>query len=289
MPNPGNCILPDGFLWDGQKLLCSHDNSSMCFVPQGFFIMGSNDIFTASPEHQVFLDNYFISQYPVTNAQFALFLKNDGYQKREYWSEEGFSTKESEGWRFPRYWEDKPWNEPTRPVVGISWYEAEAYCNWAQKSLPTEAQWEKAARGGIYLDGENLINPNPHRKYPWGDESPDHEGIWRAVYQNEPNYGNRCNAPVGTAPSGASPYGCEDMSGNVWEWCHDWYQRDYYKHTPQHNPPGPEQGEMKILRGGSWCRDASQIRISFRTKDDPKSAGWDLSGFRCVLNLKGNL
>lgn len=283
--------LPDGFFWKEEKAICSYDNSSMCFIAPGTFIMGCNDIFTACPEHEVFLDAYWIDRYPVTNSQFSLFVQDNGYQKKEYWSEEGFAAKESEGWKLPRYWEDKPWNQPNHPVVGISWYEAQAYCNWANKSLPTEAQWEKAARGGIYLDGDggSVLNPYPRRKYAWGDSEPDADGLWRAVYQKEPVYGNRCSAPVGSVPIGASPYLCEDMSGNVWEWCRDWYQRDYYKNSPKSNPQGPDRGEMKVLRGGSWCRDARQIQTGFRTKDEPKSVGWDLSGFRCVLNWKGRL
>lgn len=281
-------MLADGFQVDGDNIVCQHDDSIMAYVPAGVFIMGTELLFNARPLRHTTLDAYLIDRYPVTNAQYAKFVAAGGYQHQEYWSKQGWAFLQQEQWQQPRYWFNPPWNHATHPVVGISWFEAEAYAQWAHKALPTEAQWEKAARGGIWLDGDQTAtqkNPYPQRKYAWGDHEPFHEGIWYAICKEEPEYGSKSTAPVGTMPQGASPYGCYDMTGNVWEWCRDRYQRDYYKKGPDVNPPGPSEGTSRILRGGSWCRESRQLYVSFRTKDEPENGGWDLSGFRCVKEL----
>lgn len=260
----------------------------MSLIPAGFFCMGAEHIFNAHPVRQVYVSTYLIDRYLVTNAQYGLFIAAGGYEKPEYWSGDGWAARKEEEWERPRYWEDKPWNEANHPVIGISWFEAEAYSRWAGKKLPTEAQWEKAARGGMWLDGDTSAqekNPAPGRKYAWGDCEPNEQGVWRAIYKDEPRYGNQSTAPVGLCPDGVSPYGCFDMTGNVWEWCQDWYQGDYYKSSPASDPQGPLFGTSRILRGGSWCREPRQLHVSFRTKDEPRNGGWDLSGFRCARPL----
>ena len=280
--------MPQGYCLEEEDFICPYDEAKMTFIPSGTFMMGCDDFFNARPAHEVFLDSYLMDRFLVTNHQFLKFVEEDGYKNEYFWSEVGWQTLKEQEWNKPRYWGCSPWDHPDHPVVGISWFEAEAYCKWAQKSLPTEAQWEKAARGGFWLDGDDSKqseNPFPYRKYSWGNHEADQNGEYFAIYADELRYGNQSTAPVGIVPKGKSPYRCYDLTGNVWEWCQDWYQRNYYKSSPSSNPPGPVQGEMKILKGGSWCRKGRELHISFRTKDNPQSGGWDLSGFRCVLNL----
>lgn len=283
---PQSKPLPEGFQFINHQIICSYDQAPMAYVPAGIFNMGCEDFFASRPVHSVYLSDYFIDIHPVTNEQFKKFWESNGYDDMQYWTDFEWSIRCQEAWEKPRYWGFPPWDHPLHPVVGISWYEANAYARWSHKTLPTEAQWEKAARGGIWLDGDTqhkVPNPIPLRKYPWGNDDP----LGFALYQNEPQYGNHSTGPVGLFPQGASPYGCLDMSGNVWEWCQDFYNREYYKTSRTENPPGyaGQNGDAKILRGGSWCRDARQLHVSFRTKDDPINGGWDLSGFRCVKLL----
>ena len=151
--------------------------------------------------------DYWIDQYPVTNEKYRAFILADGYGNQAYWSVEGWKWKAENNIIVPEYWNDTEWNKADHPVVGVNYYEAEAYAKWAGKRLPTEREWEKAARGE---DG---------REYPWGDEFDK----------------NKCNSseaaighttPVTQYPKGVSPYGCYDMAGNVWEWCADWYDEE---------------------------------------------------------------
>jgi len=184
----------------------------MVFVPAGEFLMGSNKVSNERPPHQVCLDDYWIDKYPVTNAQFQRFVSETGYQTQGDWRREFVTGKEN------------------HPVVNVTWHDAVAFCEWAGKSLPTEAQWEKAARG---TDG---------RIYPWGNQ-------WDA---SRCNISGRGTTPVDQYPNGVSPYGCYDMMGNVDEWCQDWFAKEYYQHSPSENPSGPEKGSCRVLRGGSW-------------------------------------
>ena len=154
-------------------------------------------------------------------------------------------------------------------MLKVTWYEAAAFAKWSGGRLPTEAEWEYAARGTTY------------RKWPWGDEQPDE---------------NKCNfdkaglghpSPVGVFPENVSPFGLFDMAGNVWEWCWDWYSEDYYK-TCLHdgtvdNPKGPEKGGGRVLRGGSYSNNASNLRCAARNWYNPRDWGW-FSGFRVVLS-----
>lgn len=176
-----------------------------------------------------------------------LFVKAEGYAEKQWWSKAGWQEKEEGGWQQPRYWNDSRFNLPNQPVVGVSWYEAEAYCNWltnelnVQKDmtirLPTEAEWECAARG---IAG---------RRYAWGNDTPTPE------HANYDETGlNRTNA-VGCFPKGCTEEGLYDMAGNVWQWCQDWYAKDYYETCKQKgvvdDPTGPEKGDRRVLRGGS--------------------------------------
>jgi formylglycine-generating enzyme required for sulfatase activity len=216
----------------------------------------------------VTLEEYAIARYPVTNAEFERFIQDGGYQTRDYWTDAGWKQKESDGWSQPRYWEDKKWNDPSQPVVGVSWYEALAYCRWlSAKSgreyrLPSEAQWEKAARG---TDG---------RRYPWGDD-------WDPDRCNNKENGPGRTTPVGQYPEGDSPYGVGEMVGQVWEWCSSKYAP--YRYEPDDGREDLEGDDSRILRGGSWYNSspAGKCRCGSRYRRGPRGRSDD-RGFRCI-------
>jgi formylglycine-generating enzyme required for sulfatase activity len=218
----------------------------MVYVPAGEFEMGSTEgRDDEQPVHTVMLDGFWIDQTEVTNAQYALCVA------------EG-ACRES------AYAHDGSYNGENYPVVGVSWQDAANYCAWVGGRLPTEAEWEKAARG---TDG---------RTYPWGNSAQD---CYKA------NYG-LCigwrTAAVGSYPAGASPYGALDMLGNVWEWVADWYDADYYSRSPVHNPQGPDSGTLRVLRGRSFSRGARQaLRCAFRGELRPHLRQYNV-GFRCA-------
>jgi formylglycine-generating enzyme required for sulfatase activity len=253
-PRPGVGLRPDGL-----------PDIAWCEVPAGLFTMGSPDnrlafIGKETPQHERELAAFRISRYPVTNAQFTAFVAAKGYDERHYWTEAGWERKEREGWTRPMD-AGEPFNLPNHPVVGVSWYEAVAFCRWlteqlrevgeldaeAEVELPNELQWEKAARG---TDG---------RTYPWGEEAdPD-----RANYDDT---GIGTTSAVGCFPGGTSPYGVEDLSGNVWEWT-----------TGEH-----EYGD-RVLRGGSFAIDVSSVRCAYRAGGYPSLRDGH-GGFRVVAS-----
>jgi formylglycine-generating enzyme required for sulfatase activity len=162
--------------------------------------------------------------------------------------------------RRPENWDDQVLH-PNWPVVSVSWYEAAAYCAWAGVRLPTEAEWERAARG---TNG---------RKYPWGNEELD---------ATRANYGEKVGhpTPVGLYPRGATPEGIEDLAGNVWEWMSDRYEENYYRASPKLDPRGPNSGVDRVLRGGSWFYFPRYVRVSNRDSNYP-AVRYYLNGFRC--------
>jgi formylglycine-generating enzyme required for sulfatase activity len=216
--------------------------------------MGSSAASDERPAHRVYLDAYYIDTFEVTNSRYAKFL--------------GAITAQ----QAPNQWNTvKLTEDGDRPVIGVNWSDADAYCRWTEKRLPTEAEWEKAARG---TDG---------RKYPWGDEDPREEMA---------NFGRCCGwsgfgllAVVGTHPAGKSPYGVFDLAGNVWEWMADWYDPQYYKTSPDRNPTGPSSGRDKVMRGGSWSNRANDLRGSIRDRVAPTYRNFSI-GFRCASDVK---
>jgi formylglycine-generating enzyme required for sulfatase activity len=244
----------------------SVDGTELIFVPEGSFLMGS-EVGTSRddevPEHIAHLGDYWIYKYEVTYAQFAQFLNTFGNQEEDgaLWlnaSDRDLRISEAdEVWAPDEGYED-------HPVAGVTWYGARRYCEWVGGRLPTEAEWEKAARGE---DG---------RIYPWGDEHPNCDF---ANFSGCVGY----SKPVGSYPMGASPYGVLDMGGNVWEWVMDWYAEDYYREPPVFDPQGPEEGTYKVLRGGSRAFIIGYMRTSARNRLTPYLTFCSL-GFRCVMD-----
>jgi formylglycine-generating enzyme required for sulfatase activity len=217
----------------------------MVKVPKGPFLYGEKRV------HEVIDHDYWIDQYPVTNEKYRMFILANGYVNHAYWSVDGWKWKTENKVKIPEYWNDTTWNKADFPVVGVSYYEAEAYAKWAGKRLPTEQEWEKAARGE---DG---------REYPWGDEF-DKEKC------NSAEAGFWHTTPVTQYPKGVSPYGCYDMAGNVWNWCANWYE--------------DQKDSSPVLRGGSWYFKPETVRVSSRTGYGAGYRSYDL-GFRLVQDL----
>jgi formylglycine-generating enzyme required for sulfatase activity len=254
-------------------------------IPGGEFWMGSDDSDRENerPQHKVVLSVYEVAKYPTTNAMYKRFIDDNGYADARWWSEaiedgywkEGQVRDWAGHWyRLPRYWDDDRRNNPSQPVVGVSWYEAVGYCRWLTAArgdgyvyrLPTEAEWEQAARG-----------PEGWA-YPWGDN-------WQAGFCNSKEAGLEQTSPVGLFPEGVTREGLHDMVGNVWEWCYDWYTEDAYTESQRRNPTGPESGTFHVLRGGSWYSDGpSRCRCDCRFRYVPWSRTFD-RGFRCVRIL----
>jgi len=224
----------------------------MVLIPEGWFWMGSENHYRwESPRHKVRLDEFEIAPTAVIRREYTEFLKDTAHAKPGGWDEPAFSR-------------------PDQPVIGISWFDAVAYCEWLSKSrgekyrLPTEAEWEKACRGGI----ENC-------EYAWGNDPPEaieyFRGEWtgpRAVAQWRPN-----------------GYGLFNMGDNVHEWCLDWYSEEYYAQSPEQNPAGPENGTRRVSRGGSWRHQIKGSRAAHRSSLPPQYAYTDY-GFRVIRDRK---
>ena len=221
----------------------------MKLIAAGSFVMGS-DLPSAMPDarpaHQVDLDAYWIDQYEVTNAQYRDFVMRTHHAVPKYWQESG----------------GYPTGRDTTPVVEVSWSDADAYCRFVSKRLPTEAEWEKAARG------------DDQRLYPWGD-------TWTADRANAART-NGSVQPVGSYEAGRSPYGVDDLAGNIWEWVSDWYDPEYYASSPTHAPAGPKIGETKIVRGGAWTDAPDLVRAFTRLGVFPPHYASQVIGFRCA-------
>jgi len=247
-----------------QDEIIGRDGAPMALVPAGEFIMGEEQhSLTAilrglsdqanedqAPQRNVYLDGFYMDLYEVTASRYARFLEA---QKRKR----------------PAHWADvKLSRHGDHPVVGVDWYDANAYCKWIGKRLPSEAEWEKAARG---TDG---------RRHPWGNKTPSRSFAkydWGAEDMDWTGYDTL--SLVGSYAFGRSPYGLYDMAGNVWEWVADTYDKNYYKTAPAKNPKGPKTGSERVIRGGSWSGPA--YPISFRSYDKPEKRRSNL-GFRCA-------
>jgi formylglycine-generating enzyme required for sulfatase activity len=240
-----------------------NDEAALVFVPQGVFEMGAEpersyeiclqyregcqleDFLDEQPVHQVMLDSYWIYDREVTNAMYRVCV------------EDGVCGLPA----FTDFYNNQLYSD--HPVVYVSWYAAAAYCEWAGGRLPTEAEWEKAARG---TDG---------RMFPWGE-------LASCEQANLSGCSPEMTMVVGSLPGGASPYGVLDMAGNAAEWVSDWYEPEYYQNSLEENPHGPMTGELKVIRGGSWKNPGVGLRVTNRGGNYPEVFSTGI-GFRCVV------
>jgi formylglycine-generating enzyme required for sulfatase activity len=225
---------------------------SMVSIPAGEFTMGSQDgDVDERPAHKVQVNAFSMDVYEVTVGQYAEFLRSGEARAPLDWKTMNQSAYQK------------------RPVSNVDWGDAAAYCKWAGKRLPTEAEWEKAARG---TDGQ---------LYPWGNDPPT---PLHANYGKTGSHNYEALAPVGSFEAGKSLYGVYDMAGNAWEWVSDWYDSDYYKNSPTQNPEGLPTGGFKVIRGGAWNTSARTLRSSDRYWDPPSFRSLYFPGFRCAKN-----
>lgn len=282
-----------------KEIVNEKDGSTMVLVSAGDFLMGSSGEQIARyvkqfqwdicwyenecPQHLVYLDAYYIDKYEITNAQYKKFVDETSHSAPTVLKEQIKEIFHSTG-QFkvsdtyietimeksaPFAWKDNTYPPGTadHPVMFVSWEDANAYAKWSGKRLPTEAEWEKAARG---TDG---------RTYPWGEE----------IDPSKLNYDEHAGGTtkVGLYSAGVSPYGVYDMAGNVWEWVADWYDKDYYQDCPRKSPPGPETGKYHVLRGGCWLFDGYDARVADRNVhlNHPDSV-YNMNGFRCAKDAE---
>jgi len=220
----------------------------MVYVPEGDFSMGSNSYSDEQPIHIVYLDSFWIDQTEVTNRMYTLCVaagkcappdSSSSYSRSSYYGNPDYGDF---------------------PVIYVSWNDASAYCAWADRRLPTEAEWEKAARG------------TDERTYPWGN----------TIDCSLANYYSCVGdtTAVGSYESGKSPYGVYDLAGNIWEWVNDWYSDTYYASLPDRNPTGPSSGDYRVLRGGAWFNGDFYVRSADRYWSSPTLSNYYI-GFRC--------
>lgn len=227
----------------------------MALIQKGEFTMGGSE-HSDEVRHQVVLDPYWIDKYETSNARFRAFMQATSHPA-------------------PAYWDDPRLNEPTQPVVGVSWNDANAFCKWEGKRLPTEAEWERAAKG-----------PDENNHYPWG----------HTLDPKKANYGQNVGrtTPVDSFPDGVNGFGLYNMAGNVFEWVDDWYDPTFYKRSIALNPKGAEQGydfakqgPVKVLRGGSWLAPETSLHTTHRFWNQPENNSYGVGlGFRCAKSAQ---
>lgn len=259
-----NSFAEDRSSQDPVEFAAGKDGATMIVVPAGSFPMGVPDGDRDGgrdeyPRHDVFVDAFAIDKFEVTNGLYLAFVKSAGHRvpqnpknpTRNLW--QGDSITES---------------LVDRPVINVDWFDADAYCTWAGKRLPTEAEWEKAAKG------------TSDRRFPWGNVEP----TAKHLNYNQRWIGEKTLMPVGSYEAGKSPFGVYDMAGNVWEWVNDWYDAQYYEKSPKKNPKGPDAGVKKVIRGAGWQNETPTVRIFTRVESDPMGRN-ESTGFRCAADV----
>jgi iron(II)-dependent oxidoreductase len=224
----------------------------MLMIPDGSFLMGcTQGASNESPVHRVWVDHFALSRTAITNRLYQFFLKDTSQEA-------------------PIGFHDARFNHPDQPVTSVSWFDAMAYCEWLTERtgnayrLPTEAEWERAARGGL-----------ESKLYTWGDESPQDQPRYFELWSDGPER-------VGQRPPNG--FGLFDISENVHEWCSDWFDENYYFDSPEHNPQGPTSGKRRSSRGGSWRHQIKITRVAARSSISPEFRYSDY-GFRCAMSL----
>ena len=226
------------------------EESGMVFVPEGPFVMGHDGgEFDEEPRHRVWLSAYYIDKYEVTNAEYNVCVRSRTCRRQRYWRDAGL-------------------NGDQQPVVAVGWDDAVDYCRSVGKRLPTEAEWEKAARG------------TDERLFPWGNEF---HIDWLNMHHDGDGYAT--TAPVGSFPKNVSPYGAFDMAGNAWEWTADYWKSTYYRQSPDRDPTGPESGVRRVMRGGSWLYDVPFFVTSHNRSPGRPWIRKSAVGFRCAKAL----
>lgn len=269
---------PPALAESGQIWISPADDMALVFIPAGHFWRGSRDDYGFAdpderPQRKLIMAAFWMDQFEVSNAQYAMCVDAGACTPPLA----SGSATHNEYFNDPHY--------DSYPVINVNWYQAETYCEWVGRRLPTEAEWEKAARG------------KDARRYPWEWVSSIQDSLGRTrlnfcdkncpLPQQNVSYddGFADTAPTGSFPAGNSPYDVFDMAGNVWEWTADWYASKYYQDAPEQNPPGPDSGSMRVIHGGSWMESAFNgslhiFRAANRSWQDPAAAAHNL-GFRC--------
>ena len=266
-----------------KSVIETSDGSTMILIPAGTFPRGGTEeevseapdrhiltYIAERPVSDITLTAFYLDKLEVTHAQYADFLQSAG--TRDQWDHENQPDNIDHNQR--HITDDM--REANKPATGLNWFDAYAYCSWADKRLPSEAEWEYAARGTEY------------QIYPWGDHPVQHDGIFFANYRPKATAGadgHKTTAPVGSFPDGVSPFGILDMAGNAEEWVQDWYGLRYFAASLNAtNPPGPVSGEYRVIKGGSYGTADYEVRIAQRFKGKPHNKGPRL-GFRCARDI----
>ena len=245
---------PDGTAVGARRIhqeIAGRDGAPLILIPAGPFFMGSETgQDDERPIHRIELDAFYIDKYEVTVSHYGHFLHAQSPDRPFLWKQ---ATEGAQG---------------QKPVIGVDWFDATEYCEWVGRRLPTEAEWEKAARG------------DDQRTYPWGNEPPTraHANAGLRTWSGYNTLG-----AVGSHARGSSSYGVADLAGNVWEWIADCYDQTYYAASPGKNPRGPKTGPLRVLRGGAWNNEAAVIRTTNRAAYAPSARRNDV-GFRCAMD-----